>query len=65
MWIILEMGVPTHQVPAEFDIGKDVRQGCIVSPLLFDIYAEKTMREALDKWKGGIGRYADKIMPRV
>ena len=36
-----------------FDIGKDVRQGCILSPLLFN-YAEKIMREALDKWEGGI-----------
>ena len=49
-------------------IGKGVRQGCILSPLLFNIYAEKIMREALDKWDKGIGiggrkvsnlRYAD------
>ena len=36
-------------------IGKGVRQGCILSPLLFNIYAEKIMREALDKWDKGIG----------
>ena len=49
-------------------IGKGVRQGFILSPLLFNIYAEKIMREALDKWDKGIGiggrkvshlRYAD------
>ena len=49
-------------------IGKGVRQCCILSPLLFNIYAEKIMREALDKWDKGIGiggrkvsnlRYAD------
>ena len=51
----------------EFDIGKGVRQSCILSPLLFNMYAEKIMREALDKWEGGFGigqvvtnlRYAD------
>ena len=51
-----------------FDIGTGVRQSCILSPLLFNIYAEKIMREAFDKWEGGISiggrgvtnlRYAD------
>ena len=27
--------------------GRDVRQGCLISPVLFNIYAEEMMKEAL------------------
>ena len=36
------------------DISKGVRQGCIISPLLFNVYAENIMREALDECESGI-----------
>ena len=52
----------------EFRLCKGVRQGCILSPILFNIYAERIIRDIFDDWHGGISfggrkvtnlRYAD------
>ncbi|CAH2284122.1 Hypothetical predicted protein [Pelobates cultripes] len=58
-----------HGITEWFKIGKGVRQGCILSPYLFNLYAEYIMRKAwLDESKAGINiarrninnlRYAD------
>ena len=44
-----------HGTTDWFQIGKGVRQGCILSPCLFDLYAEYIMRNArLDEAQAGI-----------
>ena len=58
-----------HGTTNWFQIGKGVRQGCILSPCLFNFYAEYIMRNSgLDEAQAGIGvaggninnlRYAD------
>jgi hypothetical protein len=37
-----------------FTLAQSVRQGCILSLSLFNIYAEYIMMRALDGWRGGI-----------
>ena len=44
-----------HAITDWFQIGKGVRQGCILSPCLFNVYAEYIMRNAgLEKPQAGI-----------
>ena len=64
--------VRVAQVVSEwFQVRKGVRQGCVLSPYLFNILSEMAMREALDGFAGGLRlggrvltnlRYADDIV---
>ena len=61
-----------HETTDWFKVGKGVQEGCILSPCLFDLYAEYVMRRStgLDEAQAGIRiagrsinnlRYADDI----
>ena len=62
-----------HETTDWFQIGKGVHQGCILSPCLFNLYAEYIMRDAgLEEAQAGIKiarrninnlRYADDTTP--
>ena len=56
LWACQEATVRTgHGTIDWFQIGKGVRQGCIVSPCLFNLYAEYIMRNTgLDEAQAGI-----------
>ena len=44
-----------HGTTDRFQVGQGVRQGCILSPCLFNLYAEYIMRNAsLDEAQAGI-----------
>ena len=54
LYVAQEAAVRTGHGTDWFQIGKGVRQGCIFSPCLFNLYAEYIMRNAgLDEAQAG------------
>ena len=53
-----------HGTTDQFQIGKEVRQGCILSPCLFNLYAEYIMRNAglEEEQAGEISKNSDRQM---
>ena len=46
-----------HGITEEFQIKKGVRQGCVLSPSLFNLYTEKIFREIEDMKGMNVGGY--------
>ena len=44
-----------------FSFGKGVRQGCILSPILFNAYGEYIIRRTCEDWEGGVTIGGSKI----
>ncbi|CAG4924021.1 unnamed protein product [Colias eurytheme] len=50
-----------HTLSKPFKFEKGVRQGCILSPILFNIYGEYIMRRVCEDWDGGVNIGGTKI----
>ena len=41
------------EISSRFEVTTCVRQGCVMSPVSFNLFMDRIMRETLDKFEGG------------
>ena len=42
------------EISSKFEVTTGVHQGCVLSPILFNLFMDRIMCETLDKVKGGL-----------
>ena len=47
-----------EEISSRFEVTTGVRQGCVMSPVMFNLFMDRIMSETLDKFEGGCIEFA-------